>query len=234
MNKDWVIWLGCALLIGCGVGITLLAVGSEAGPRLVSWLAAEGTTAKSFFEFLSYIAAVALAVTAIATSLMWRKQFLYTKRYEAFLKLNDALQGLDVFRSWAAAYSDSHFRKYMKTADDETDRENEAYVLKKANEIPKAWRDYRLAIYGAAVHMKQSDLEPCLYADHVREKLLKPAQEMQKYLDAYYDGRALSQEEWHHISAYIRINCSYIQSDCQRITEVGERYIFRQLEHGVS
>lgn len=234
MNKDWVVWLGCALLIGCGAVIALLAVDSGGGPWLVSWVAAEGITAKSFFELLSYIATIALAVTAIATMSTWRRQILYAKRHDAFVKLNVALQDLDVFRVWAAAFSDSHVRRYTKETDDEVDTSTASFVWDQEVQMVKAWREYRLAVYEAALHMDPRDLEPCLNVSHVKKKLLTPVQDLTRKLQNEYHGRALSQADWHQMTAMIQITCNFVQSDCHRIIKAGENYIFRQLRPGMS
>jgi len=170
-----------------------------------------------------------MAIVAIATVSAWRKQVLYAKRHDAFVKLNVALQDLDVFRVWAAAFSESHIRRYTKEIDDEVDRKTDSFVLEQEIQMVKAWRQYRLAVYEAALHMDPRDLEPCLNVAHVREKLLTPVQNLTNKLRTEYHGQALSQTDWNQMTAMIQLTCNFIQSDCQRIIKAGEHYIFRQL-----
>jgi len=228
MLKDSVIWIGCILLFLSGVLFALLISISGAGAWLYSWAVSGDFTASGVLQGLSAIATLLMAFAALATVTAWRKQVAYAKRHDAFVKLNVALQDLDVFRIWASAFSDSFIRRYTKDSDEQFDIDTASYVYEQEVLIPSIWRAYRLAVYEAALHMDPHDIEPCLDVSHVKGKLLAQVQSLQNKLDEYR-GRQLSQEDWQEMNGLIQVTCSFIRSDCQRIIATGEEYIFRQL-----
>lgn len=231
--KDWQIWLGCFLLFASGAIVSMLASGSEMMLWLASLVRTERVATTDVVELLSYVATIALAGVALATVRSWKKQTLYARRYDAFVRLNVALQDLDVFRTWAKALPDSHYRRYTKEADDESDQVNFDYISRLMNRIPEVWREYRLAVYEAALHMDPADLEPCLAVKYVRDNLLTPTRDLYNDLESNYSGRRLSNDDWNRMAGNIEVTCFYVRLTCDEVIEAGERYIFRQLRPNV-
>jgi len=226
LDKDWQIWGGCLLLFVSGTVTGLFASGSDMPIWVTSLVAKAGV---SLSELVQMLASVILAAVGLYGLRSWREQTLFARRYDAFVRLNIALQDLDVFRAWAKALPDSHIRRYTKEFDDESDSINSEYISSLVNRIPTVWREYRLALYEAALHMSASDIESRLSVKYVRDNLVNPTRDLYNELESNYSGRRLSQEDWANMSGEIETVCWYVRMKSDEIITAGEKYIYRQL-----
>lgn len=92
---DWVVALGCALLLFLGLSFGL-AINYEQGPS---------TVIKDVFELLSFIATIAACIAAIVTLWRWRAEFRYSKSYECMSRLKAASKKISIVRKY--------FREFM-------------------------------------------------------------------------------------------------------------------------